>query len=145
MPVPRSVAACLCALAVLLGAVPLAAAVPAVLHVKNPGELQSALRSMPDGGVIELAAGTYAAPARGFALANLRKGFTVRAAAGAAVALDGQGKRTILRFRNGDRSRGKLVVFQGLTFQNGRSTAAGDAGAVSLSAAEARFEGCNFR
>jgi hypothetical protein len=131
--------------ALLGGAVAVSAAVPPkVIAVKTPAQLQSAFASVPDGGVIELAAGVYAAPGRGFSISNPRKGFTVRAAAGAAVALDGQGKVTILRFKNGDRSKGKRLIFQGITFQNGASLTEGDAGGVSLNAAEARFVQCNF-
>jgi hypothetical protein len=127
------------------GAVAASAAVPPkVIAVKTPAQLQSAFASVPDGGVIELAAGVYPAAGKGFSISNPRKGFTVRAAAGAAVALDGQGKGTVLRFKNGDRSKGKLVIFQGITFQNGASLTEGDAGGVSLNAAEARFVQCNF-
>lgn len=120
------------------------AATPAILRVRNSSELQSALRSVRDGGVIEMAAGTYAAPARGFGISNARKGFTVRAAARALVVLDGNGRGPVLRYRNNDRTRGKLVVFQGLTFRNGLSTAEGEAGGVTVSAAEARFVDCAF-
>jgi hypothetical protein len=94
-------------LVALLASAVSAAAAPAVVQVKTSSQLQSAFASVPDGGVIELAAGTYLSPAKGFSFSNLRKGFTVRAAAGAAVALDGQGLRTILRYRNGDRTKGK--------------------------------------
>lgn len=131
--------------AALLGGAVAASAVPRkVIAVKTPAQLQSAFASVPDGGIIELAAGVYPAPGKGFSISNPRKGFIVRAAAGAAVALDGQGRGTVLRFKNGDRSKGKLVIFQGITFQNGASVTEGDAGGVSLNAAEARFVQCNF-
>src|SRR5262245_34064065 len=51
--------------------------------------LEAAISRVADGGVIELAAGTYSPAGQTFTLSNLRKGFTVRAAAGAQVALDG--------------------------------------------------------
>jgi hypothetical protein len=130
--------------ALLGGALSASAAGPAVIRVKTPAQLQAAFGSVPDGGAIELAGGIYPAPAKGFSLSNPRKGFTVRAAAGAVVALDGQGRAAILRYKNGDRSKGKLVVFQRITFQNGASVTEGDAGGVTLNAAEARFERCNF-
>jgi predicted outer membrane repeat protein len=143
MPALRSVV--VSALALLGAAVPALATNPKVIQVKTPSQLQSAFASVPDGGVIELAAGTYAAPAKAFNISNPKKGFTVRAAAGAAVVLDGQGKGTILRYRNTDRTKGKLVTFQGITFQNGLSTAPADAGAVSLNYSAAAFVGCTFR
>ncbi|HEX7184802.1 MAG TPA: hypothetical protein VF756_23450 [Thermoanaerobaculia bacterium] len=123
---------------------PVPAATPSVLRVRNTAELQNALRSVRDGGVIELAAGRYAAPARGFSISNTRKAFTVRAAARALVVLDGQGRGPILRYRNNDRTRGKRVVFQRLTFRNGFSTTEAEAGGVTVSAAEARFVDCAF-
>src|SRR5690242_10913863 len=55
------------------------------LRVKNSTELASALRNVGAGGVVEMAAGTYAAPAKGFAI-GAGKTFTLRAAPGAAVA-----------------------------------------------------------
>jgi predicted outer membrane repeat protein len=121
------------------------ATTPAVVRVRTSTELQAAFRSVPDGGVIELAAGTYASPNSGFSLGNLRKAFTVRAAEGAVVALDGQGRRAVLRFKNADRSRGKRVTFQDIIFQNGLTTSGTDAGGVTLVAAEARFERCSFQ
>ena len=116
------------------------AAVPRkVVAVKNPVQLQAAFLSVPEGGVIELAAGTYVAPAKGFSITK-PKGFTVRAAPGAAVFLDGQGKLVILRIKN----NAKGVLFQRITFRNGASKIEGDSGAATLNAAVARFELCNF-
>src|SRR5881628_1383765 len=80
--------------------------------------LDVAIGRVADGGVIEMAAGTYPSPPGGFRIGNLRKGFTVRAAAGATVAIDGGGSRKLLRFVNSDRARGKRVAFQRITFQN---------------------------
>jgi len=103
-----------------------------------------ALTKVADGGVIELAAGVYATPPGGFLISNLRKGFTVRAAAGAAVAFDGGGSRALLRYVNSDRSRGKRVTFQKIVFQNGVGVPGNGSGGVLLSAAEALFQGCSF-
>ncbi len=125
----------------------LSAAAPSwsqVLRVpKDVKDLQSAINSVADGGVIEIAAGTYATPPRGYSIENERKGFTIRAAGGAAV-LDGGGARLLLRYENSRRDRGKLVTFEGLTFRNGFSETEGDAGGVTLSAADALFVGCVF-
>lgn len=120
----------------------------APIRVRTAAELQGAFSRVPDGGVIELAAGTYRAPANGFNVSNLRKEFTVRAAAGvptSAVVLDGEGARPILRLRNRSRAQGKAITFQGLTFANGVSTANNDAGGVSVAFGEARFIRCFFR
>jgi hypothetical protein len=107
-------------------------------------DLATAIRLVKDGDVIELAGGTYLPPSKGFTLQNLGKAFTIRPAAGATAILDGKGKGTILRIKNGSRSRGKRVTFERLTFQNGFSKTEGDAGAVTLTAAEARFVDCKF-
>lgn len=109
---------------------------------KDVKDFQTAIDKVSDGGVIELAAGTYATPPRGFLIANERKGFTVRAAG--AVVFDGGGANLLLRYENGKRDRGKLVTFQGITFRNGASLTEGYAGGVTLSAAEARFVSCVF-
>lgn len=109
---------------------------------KDAKDLQAAINLVADGGTIEMSAGTYATPPRGFEISNLRKGFTVRAVG--EVVLDGGGTNRLLRFENGKRDRGKLVTFEGITFRNGNSLTEGLAGGVTLSAAEARFVDCLF-
>ncbi len=111
---------------------------------KDVKDLPTAIRSVKNGDVIELAAGTYTAPSKGFTITNLPKAFTIRAAANASVILDGKGKATILGFKNGNRSRGRRVTFERLIFQNGFSTTDGVGGAATLNAAEARFVDCKF-
>ncbi len=106
--------------------------------------LAAAVSRVADGGVIEMAAGTYASPPGGFLVNNAGKGFTVRAAAGAAVAIDGGGGRKLLRLLNSNPARGRLVTFQGIAFQNGYSAEANQAGGVTLSAAQAVFRRCSF-
>lgn len=117
-------------------------AAPLVRVPQDAKDIQTAINSVSDGGVIELAANTYATPARGFVIANERKGFTLRAVG--SVALDGGGANLLLRYENSQRNRGKLVTFEGITFRNGASLSEGDAGGVTLSAAEALFVGCVF-
>jgi hypothetical protein len=118
-------------------------AAPQLVRVpQDAKDFQTAINTVADGGVIELAANTYATPPKGFVISNERKGFTVRAMG--AVVLDGGGARLLLRYENGQRSRGKLVTFEGITFRNGASVTEGYAGGVTLSAAEARFVGCVF-
>jgi hypothetical protein len=106
--------------------------------------LDAAISRVADGGVIEMAAGTYPSPPSGFRISNLRKGFTVRAAAGATVAIDGGGSRSLLRFVNSDRGRGKRVTFQRIVFQNGYSADLNESGGVTLDKAEALFQSSSF-
>jgi hypothetical protein len=114
-----------------------------LIHVpKDVKDLQQAIDTIGDGGVIEVAAGIYATPPRGYSIANEKKGFTIRAVG--AVILNGAGANQLLRYENSRRDRGKLVTFEGLTFRNGFSEAEGYAGGVTLSAAEAVFVGCAF-
>ena len=119
---------------------------PSVIHV--PGDaatLQAAVSMVTDGNIIELAAGTYTAPAGGWLLNNLGKGFTIRAASGATVTLSGGGTTNILRQINSALSSGRPIIYQDLIFANGYSTANGIAGGVTLSRAEATFINCVFQ
>ena len=127
--------------AILLLAAPLQAA---VLRVpQDVKDLQAAIAAVGNGGTIELAAGTYASPAAGFRIANAGKQFTIRAAAGARVVLDGGNVRPILDFANGARARGKEVVFERLIFARGATAKAGR-GPLRIDQAEARFIACRF-
>lgn len=118
---------------------------PAKIVVQTADQLRNAFRNVRDGGTIELRAGVYRSPSGGFSISNLKKAFTVQAAAGAVVFLDGEGKRPVLRFVNGDRARGKKVTFRRLTFRNGLATPGKtDAGGVTVQAAEAEFVDCVF-
>lgn len=115
------------------------AAAQNVFRVPQNGDIQAAINSVADGGVIEISPGVYASPPNGWQIANERKGFTVRAAGGGLVILDGGGGRRILRYENGARERGKLVTFEGITFRNG-----GGPGGIVLTRAEAAFRDCVF-
>src|SRR5258706_10930247 len=126
------------ALAVSCRVSPLLAANNLVRVPQNAATLDAAIQTVSDGGVIEMSAGTYPTPASGFSIknANARKSFVIRAAAGAAVALDGSGSRSLVRIvSNGS----KLVVFQGITFQNGFTTDGSFAGGGNFSRAQAQF------
>src|SRR5947207_12911097 len=73
-----------------------------VVQVADAAALQIALNTVPEGGIIEIAAGTYSAPSGGFTiypdLSGVTRGFTVRAASGASVVLSGAGGCEILTF-----------------------------------------------
>src|SRR3954467_9590099 len=90
----------------------------AVIPISDSAAFQKAIDSAPDGSIIELAAGTYAAPSGGFTLFNPTAGFTVRNATGAIVVFNGAGSTDILRYTNSQ----KPITFQGITFANGVST-----------------------
>jgi len=107
--------------------------------------LQDAINQVPDGGIIEIAGGTYAAPTGGFRITDTHKRFAMRAALGASVILSGGGTKEILRFMNTDFAQSGPVIFQELTFANGRSDVAGIAGGVTMHHAEATFVDCVFR
>ena len=109
------------------------------------GDLQSAIYQISDGGIIELSAGTYNPPSNGWHFNNLQKGFTIRAAAGATVTLNGQGTRDIFRMQNSSVSNGGPVTFEGIVFANGYTTTEGTAAGVTLYNAEATFVNCVFR
>jgi predicted outer membrane repeat protein len=107
--------------------------------------LQAAIAAVPDGGIIEMAAGTYLAPAGGFVISNQAKRFTIRAAAGATVVLSGGGTRDILRFSNSSPATGRPVIFERLTFSGGVSTTDFLGGAATLANADATFLSCAFQ
>ncbi len=113
----------------------------AVIPVSDSTAFQQAINSAPDGSIIELAAGTYAAPSGGFTLFNPTTAFTVRAASGAVVTLDGAGTTDILRFTNSQ----KPITFQGIAFLNGLSNTNFIGGGMTLDHVEAIFIGCTFQ
>jgi hypothetical protein len=122
-----------------------AAGVSGVLRVpQDVPTLERAIAQVTDGGVIELAAGTYAAPAAGYKVSNAGKGFTIRAALGATVVLDGGGNHPVFVLRNSARSRGRLVVFENLIFRNGGGGSPTISPGVTVDGGEARFVGCRF-
>jgi len=132
-------------LAIGSGDAPAASAASGLLRVpQDVPTLAQAIAQVGNGGVIELAAGTYAAPASGFKISNAHKSFTIRAAPGAGVVLDGGGSHPVFVLRNSARSRGGLIVFAGLTFRNGGGGSAVTSPGVTVDAGEARFVACRF-
>lgn len=115
-----------------------------ILPVSSAANLQQALDNVPDGGVVELAAGNYNAPAGGWTvfpdLNGGTKSFTVRAASGASVVLNGGGGTEIFTF-----TTPKLVTFERLTFANGVATRDFHGGAMSTDHAQVRFISCTFQ
>src|ERR1700681_246690 len=122
---------------------PLLAANNLIRVPQDSATLDAAIQTVSAGGAIEMAAGTYPTPASGFSIknANARKSFVIRAAAGAAVALDGGGSRSLVRIVQ---NTGQSVVFENITFQNGFTTDISSAGGVTLTRAHAEFHNCAF-
>jgi hypothetical protein len=112
-----------------------------IIHVPSEQPtLQAAINSISDGGIIEIANGTYNASGGAFNIFGGTKGFTIRAAAGSTVVLTGNGSTDILRFTDSTHQ----VTFQGITFSNGVSNTNGIGGALTLVNVRAVFENCSF-
>jgi hypothetical protein len=122
--------------------------VSAVEFVRIPADaanLESAIGVVADGGVIEIAHGTYPTPVGGWFFANLGKSFTIRAATGATVTLSGGNTRPVFRLQNTSPSFGGQVNFERLIFANGRSTQDGVGGGVTIEDNPAVFTDCVFQ
>jgi predicted outer membrane repeat protein len=122
-----------------------ASSAPRVIEVpRQIGTLTAALAAVPNGGVVELAAGHYNAPTTGFKISNPRRSFTVRAAQGAVVTLEGEGKHPVMVLRNNTRALGGLIVFQNIRFMHGGGGNVTTSAGVTVDQARARFSGCTF-
>lgn len=114
------------------------------IQVPSQATLQTAINTVADGGIIEIAGGTYPATSGGFLINNPAKNFTIRAAGGATVVLDGGGTSKVLWYTAASAATRGSVVFEGLTVRNGFVSVAGQAGGVTLTNADATFIGCSF-
>lgn len=131
--------------AALLSSLPAAAQAPVILVPGGQPTLTAAISAVPDGGIIQLAAGTYTSPAGGFAISNPNKRFTIRAASGALVVLSGNNTQPVLQYQVNSAPLRGHVIFEDLVFRNGRSAANGVAGGVTLNGgAQATFRRCTF-
>ena len=133
---------------ILLGgwSTPLALGASALVHVPaDKPTLQDAIAEVADGGVIEMAAGTYTAPSGGFTVLDYGKGFTIRAAAGDSVTLSGGGTTDILRIANSTGKVAHTISFERLTFSSGISTNNFIGGALTIVRNNATFTSCVFQ
>ncbi len=122
-----------------------AAAAGEVINVPaDVGALDTAIDQIDDGGVILLAGGTYQTPVGGWFFANLGKSFTIRAADGATVVLDGSHQRPVFRLQNTNPALGGQITFDGIVFTGGRSVQDGVGGGVTIEDNDAVFVGCTF-
>jgi|GEM_PF-1003746 len=134
-------------LIIFFGAWSVRSAQAASAFVRVPADratLQDAIAEVTDGGVIEMAAGVYVAPAGGFTVLDYGKGFTVRAAAGALVTLSGGGNTDILRIANSPGRAAHTFNFERIKFSNGLSTNNYIGGAVTVVRNNANFKACIF-
>ena len=119
-----------------------------VIHV--PGDqpnFQSAVSAVSDGGVIEYAGGTYQSPAGGYNIFDLPapKGFTVRAAPGAAVVFTGGNSTDILRIAPSSPAKLKQITFEFIIFADGVTHDNFFGGGLTLVNAMVAFKGCTFQ
>ena len=131
-------------LALVMVAAAAAWAGPPVIQVSSSSALQSAIESVADGGIIELTPGTYVAPVNGFQIVDPDKTFTIRAISPRTAILDGVGNRSILRYLVNNPGERGWVHFEGLDFENGRSTSQVEAGGVTVDNGGATFTDCEF-
>ncbi len=129
-------------------------ALGAVISV--PGDiatLQAAIAAVASNGdVIELDDGIYPAATEaetpdgrsGFFISNRPHDFTIRAAAGATVVLDGENLRPVLRLMNSSFAEGGKVTFEGITFRRGLSQTLGLTAGVTIQRGHALFRDCVF-
>jgi len=131
-------------LSVLLAAAPGFAV--QIVHVPSDAPtLSVAFQMVPDGGVIEVAAGTYSAPAGGFQLNNTGKGFTIRPDGTGEVAITGNGQNEIIRFQSTAFGASGPLVFEDLIFENGETSQDGIAAGITVYEGEVTFVRCIFR
>ncbi len=131
-------------LVLALVAGPLVAETVISVPAGDAAAFRTAITTVPDGGIIELAGGVYSASGNPFAINNPGKSFTIRAAAGQTVTLSGGSTTAILLFTNTTPTTAHSVVFADLIFSSGRSTSDGVAGGVTLRGATATFLNCQF-
>ena len=125
---------------------------PSILHaaalVRVPADrsnLQDAIAAVDNGGVIEMAAGTYLAPSGGFTVLDYGKGFTIRAASGATVILSGGNATDIIRIANSPGAVAHTFIFDRLIFSGGASGTNFIGGAMTLVRNNAIFTSCVFQ
>lgn len=110
----------------------------------NDINLQTAVLQVADEGIIEIASGTYFSPSQGFDLSDLNKNFTIQAAPGATVILDGRERNRILTSMNRSAEDAGHVVFKNIVFANGFSSTDFES-AITLKNANATFIDSSFQ
>lgn len=114
------------------------------IEVSTAGALQDAINDVDDGGVVEVAAGTYNVPAPSLLLINPNRKFTIRAAQGATVTFQGGGGDGMFEYLVDNDTRRGHVTFQDIIFNGGAATNVNRAGAVTVSNGAVTFIRCQF-
>jgi len=130
---------------VVIGLGPLGVCAENVVPVSSSSELILALDSAADGDVVELASGTYFAPANGFQINDSEVALTIRAAEGASVTLSGGTTEPIFQLVNAVLDLDHGIVFENLEFSDGFSSDPQIGGGVTLIESAATFSGCTFQ
>ena len=125
---------------------PAAAAPDSVIYVpgSNNKDIQTAINEVSNDGVIEIAAGTYPTPTGGFSISTLNKSFTIRAAPGATVTLDGGGARRIFVIRDTPSGSAGGIRFERIIFSRG-FTSPGLTNALLINNSTVTFTECVFQ
>jgi hypothetical protein len=110
----------------------------------NNKNLQTAISEVSDGGVIEIAAGSYPAPSSGFSISSANKSFTIRAAINASVVLTGNGSGRVFDIKNTPFNLQGGIVFEGITFSKGLSSAVSTGAGLTISKSNVTFMDCTF-
>ncbi|OGO39230.1 MAG: hypothetical protein A2W35_07615 [Chloroflexi bacterium RBG_16_57_11] len=110
----------------------------------NNKDLQTAINEVSDDGIIEIAAGTYPTPNGGFSITTLNKSFTIRAAPGATVTMDGGGARRIFVIRDSPTSMAGGIRFERIIFSGGFSNP-GLVNAILINHSIVTFDSCIFQ
>lgn len=133
---------------VLLSAMPLRATLAqSTIHVPGESGLQQAIANVANGGVIEMAGGTYEAPSSGFSISAAQKHFTIRAAASQSVTItrSSSGSQGLFLISSSNPNQGQHVTFERISFEGGISDEDERAGAITISRSDVTFIDCNFQ
>lgn len=119
---------------------------PSVIRVpEDYPTLQIAINNVSNGGIIDLSSATYYAPAGGFMINDMQKGFTIRARENGGAVLSGGGSTNILQSINSNLNMGRPMVFQGIVFANGYSNTPGLAAGATFYNTNVTFLDCVFQ
>jgi hypothetical protein len=114
------------------------------ITVTNANELQNAINSAVDGGVIELTSGTYiSAATEGFNLDNLGKRLTIQAGIGQNVIISG-GVHRAMHIINTDFNANKQITLNRIVFKQGASNQTYRAGGISVEKGQVVFKDTTF-
>ncbi len=102
-----------------------------------------AVTALADGGTIDLAPGTYTFGSGGLNLSGKNKAMTLAARVSGGVTFSGQGLYPVVKISN-SASNGEPIVFEGIRFVDGYSSAGFQAGGVTMKNAQASFVDCDF-